>query len=110
MAPRAPYHLPKGLPLNVPLGTALDRSEPLTGLLRRLRESQARFEAICGLLAAPLRAAVTPGPLDESAWVLLAANAAAAAKLRQMLPQLAQALQDAGWQGPELKVKVQARG
>ena len=50
MAPRAPYHLPKGLPLNVPLGTALDRSEPLTGLLRRLRESQARFEAISGLL------------------------------------------------------------
>jgi hypothetical protein len=92
------------------LGTALRRSEPLTGLLQRLRESQARFEAISDLLAAPLRAAVTPGPLDETTWVLLAANAAAGAKLRQMLPTLTQALAAKGWQGPELKVKVQARG
>ncbi len=95
---------------NQTLGAALGRSEPLAGLMQRLRESQARFAAIAGLLPPPLRAAVTPGPLDESAWVLLAANAAAAAKLRQMLPALQEALQAQGWQGPELKVKVQARG
>lgn len=106
MASRAPYLMPGSLPL----GTALSRSEPLTSLLQRLRESQARFEAISGLLPPALRATVTPGSLDDSAWVLLAANAAAAAKLRQMLPLLTQALQAAGWQGPELKVKVQARG
>ena len=106
MASSARYNLPNSMPL----GTALGRSEPLAGLMQRLRESQARFDAISGLLAAPLRAAVTPGSLDDKAWVLLAANAAAAAKLRQMLPLLTQALQDKGWQGPELKVKVQARG
>lgn len=98
-----------GVPNGQTLGAALGRSEPLAGLLQRLRESQARFEAIAGLLPAPLRAAVAPGPLDDTVWVLLAANAAAAAKLRQMLPQLTQALQARGWQGPDLKVKVQAR-
>ena len=109
MASRAPPRLPHNLPGSLPLGTALSRSEPLTSLLQRLRESQARFEAIASLLPPALRATVTPGTLDDSAWVLLAANAAAAAKLRQMLPLLTQALQAAGWQGPELKVKVQAR-
>ena len=97
-------------PFNQTLGSALGRSEPLAGLMARLRESQARFEAIAGLLPPPQQAAVTPGPLDDTAWVLLAANAAAAAKLRQMLPALTQALCDRGWLGPELKVKVQARG
>jgi hypothetical protein len=47
--------------------------------------------------------------LDETAWVLLAANAAAAARLRQMQLSLTLALQARGWQGPVLKVKVRAR-
>ena len=65
-------------PFNLPLSTALGRSEPLAALLKRLRESQARFAAIQPLLPETLRAAVSPGPLDDSAWVLLAANASAA--------------------------------
>ena len=99
MATSAPYSLP--------LATALTRSEPLAGLLQRWRDSQARFAVIAGLLPAPLRGAVSPGSLDENAWVLLAANAAAAAKLRQMVPALEEALQAQGWQGPSIKVKVQ---
>jgi hypothetical protein len=99
-----------GIPQAQTLGSALGRSEALASLLQRLRESQARFEAIAGLLPEPLRTAVTPGPLDEDAWVLLAANAAAAAKLRQMLPLLDDALRARGWTAPELKVKVRARG
>ena len=31
------------MPINLPLSTALVRSEPLVSLLKRLRESQARF-------------------------------------------------------------------
>ncbi|MDE2082981.1 MAG: DUF721 domain-containing protein [Burkholderiales bacterium] len=88
------------------LATALDRSEPLTGLLQRLRASRARYDAIAGLLPTALRAGVRPGPLDEATWVLLVPNAAAAAKLRQMLPQLQQALAAAGWGGPPIKLKV----
>jgi hypothetical protein len=97
-------------PYNLPLATALGRSEPLAGLMQRLRESQARFEAIAGLLPEPLRATVQPGPLDDAHWLLLAANASSAAKLRQMLPTLEQALQARGWPGPPVKVKVRRRG
>ena len=95
-------------PFNLPLSTALGRSEPLCALLKRLRESQARFAAVIPLLPQTLRAAVSPGPLDDSAWVLLAANAAAAAKLRQLVPELQAALLAAGWAGPDIKVKVAA--
>lgn len=98
MASQAPYHLP--------LATALKRSEPLGALMQRLRDSQARFEVIAPLLPAALKQAVKPGPLDDGSWVLLAAHASAAAKLRQMLPQLEAALTAAGWQGPTLRVKV----
>ena len=106
MAASSPSHAPN----NLPLSTALDRSEPLAALLKRLRESQARFAAITPLLPASLRAAVRTGPLDDSAWVLLAANASAAAKLRQMVPELQAAVLAAGWAGPAIKIKVSAAG
>ena len=95
-------------PFNLPLTTALARSEALAALLRRLRESQARFATITPLLPASLRAAVSAGPLDDNAWVLLAANASAAAKLRQMVPELQAAVLAAGWAGPAIKIKVAA--
>lgn len=98
MASQAPYHLP--------LATALQRSEPLGTLMQRLRDSQARFEVIAPLLPLALKLTVKPGPLDDSTWVLLAAHASAAAKLRQMVPQLEAALVTAGWKGPALRVKV----
>ena len=94
--------------INLPLSTALNRSEALAALLKRLRESQARFAAITPLLPEPLRAAVSAGPLDDSAWVLLATNASAAAKLRQMVPELQAAVLAAGWAGPAIKIKVSA--
>ena len=95
-------------PYNLPLSAALGRSEPLTDLLKRLRESQARFAIIRPLLPETLASAASPGPLDDTAWVVLAANAAAAAKLRQCLPEMQAALQAAGWAGPPIKIKVSA--
>ena len=91
------------------LARALAGSEPLVGLLQRLEDSRQRFAAISCLLPAPLLEAVRPGPLDDTAWSLLASNASAAAKLRQMLPALQAQLLAAGWQGPEIKVRIQPR-
>jgi hypothetical protein len=93
-------------PLHLPLAAALRQSEPLGALLQRLRDSKARFDTIAPLMPAALAAAVKPGPLDDSAWVLLAAHASAAAKLRQLVPELQAALEAAGWSGPAIKVKV----
>jgi hypothetical protein len=96
-------------PKTVPLAAALDRSESLTGLLRRLRDSRARLDTVAGLLPQALRPAVRPGPLDDAGWMLLVADSSAAAKLRQLMPALEAALLDAGWPVVPVRIKVLPR-
>lgn len=91
------------------LAVALGRSEPLSSLLQRVRESKARLDAVAPLLPPGLADGIRAGPLDDSAWVLLVSHAAAAAKLRQMLPALETALRERGWPGPPIKIKVLPR-
>ncbi len=100
---------PTPAPVSLPMSDALDRSEPLARLLQRLRESQARFDAVRGVLPAGLRDSVRPGPVDEEGWALLADHGAAAAKLRQLLPRIEMALRAKGWQGIAIRVRVQPR-
>ena len=85
--------MPAPTPNTLPLSDALDRSEPLTGLLRRMQDSRGRLDTVAALLPETLRPAVRPGPLDEAGWVLLVGDSAAAAKLRQLMPALEAALQ-----------------
>jgi Dna[CI] antecedent, DciA len=94
------------MPQPVPIVHALDRSEPLARLAQRLRDSQQRFAAIEQALPPGLRALVRPGPLDEKGWTLLADNSAVAAKLKQLLPALAAALNHSGWQATAIKVRI----
>jgi len=91
------------------MASALDRSEPLGLLLRRLHESRAHYDAVAPLLPPSLRADVRAGPVDGDCWTLLAAHNPAAAKLRQMLPTLLAHLRERGWQGTSIKVRVQPR-
>jgi hypothetical protein len=87
---------------------ALDRSAPLARLHQLMRESNARFEAVRHVLPAALAAHVKPGPLDGEGWSLLAANAAVAAKLRQLQPRLEDALKQREWQVTAIRIKVQS--
>ncbi len=103
-SPRPPVFPPR----SVTLSQALQGSAPLAVLLERVDQSRRRLAAVDDLLPAALRRSVRAGPLDDVAWVLLVDNAAAAAKLRQMLPALAARLLEAGWSGPEPKVRIQA--
>jgi hypothetical protein len=96
-------------PPHVAVKTALAGSESLTSLMQRLRQSQAMLEALNPQLPEGLRASVKPGPLDDSGWSLLVAHAAAAAKLRQMLPELRAALAAQGFPVTEIRLRVQAR-
>jgi hypothetical protein len=91
---------------HVPLAEALGSNETLGSLLQRLRQSQARLAAIEPLLPAGLVGQVRAGALDDKAWVLLADHAAAAAKLRQLQPELQAALAAAGWPEPPIRIKV----
>ena len=75
-------------PSALPLRDALARSEPLALLQQRLRESNARFDGLRGVLPPALAPHVRPGPLDAQGWTLLAANTAVAAKPSNALLKL----------------------
>ncbi|KQW74156.1 MULTISPECIES: hypothetical protein [unclassified Methylibium] len=101
-------HPNSSLPIALPIGDALAQSEPLVRLQALLRESNARFDVIRPLLPAALAAQVRPGPVDEQGWALLAGNTAVAAKLRQLLPRFEAALQQQGWKGSAIRIRVQS--
>ncbi|MEQ1686672.1 MAG: DciA family protein [Burkholderiaceae bacterium] len=87
---------------------ALQRSAPLARLAQLMQDSNARFSAIRPCLPAALAPHVKPGPVDETGWSLLAANASVAAKLRQLQPRLEEVLRERGWQVNAVRVKVQS--
>src|SRR5690606_32551647 len=97
-------------PGNMSLGEALGASAPLQGLMERVRDSNARHEALRDLLSPDLLAQLRPGPLDETGWTLLVEHSAAAAKLRQLVPRIGAHLQGKGWPLVEVRLKVRPRG
>jgi len=99
---------PPLVPDSLALSEALRRSAPLTQLRARLQESADRFEAIRGALPGALARHVRPGPIDEEGWSLLVANAAVAAKLRQIKPHLEGLLREQGWQVSSIRIRVQS--
>ena len=92
-----------------PLAQALDESQPLVGLLRRIQQSRDCLAAISPHLPAALQEQMLAGPLDETGWTVLVSNGAAAAKLRQMLPALEAALRQQSLPGVPMRIKVQPR-
>ena len=86
----------------------MQQSAPLARLQSLMRDSNARFEAIRSGLPAMLCAHIKPGPVDETGWSLLAANASVAAKLRQLQPRLEEILRERGWEVSAIRVKVQS--
>ena len=91
------------------VGDAIEASASLAALLAGHRRSQACFEALRPRLPGLLRSVVRPGPIDEGRWTLFAENGAAAAKLRQLAPDLlaAASCRDPGI--TELKIRIHPR-
>ncbi|MCY7308701.1 MAG: hypothetical protein LH632_21720 [Rhodoferax sp.] len=84
-------------------------SPTLARLAEQGRDSNARLLAISPLLPAALRSAVVAGPIDGTSWCLLLDNSAAAAKLRQLLPDLLIRLRAQGWPVESIRLKVQSK-
>ena len=106
-----PKHLSRPPPVTpdaLRIEQALQQSAPLARLQLLMRDSNARFEAIRSGLPPALAAHVKPGPVDETGWSLLAANASVAAKLRQLQPRLEEMLHERGWPVSAIRIKVQA--
>jgi hypothetical protein len=93
-----------------PVGQSLAADDGLVRLLARVQASQARLEAVADAIPAALRPHVRSGPLDDDGWTILAANAAVAAKLRHLVPLLAQMLHEKGWEATSIRVRVQLAG
>ena len=90
----------------LPVTEAMRASAPLARLVDRMRESDAMYAAVLPLLPAALAASVRAGPLDDAGWSLLAANAAVAAKLRQLVPRLEARLRERGHAMAAVRIKV----
>jgi hypothetical protein len=88
------------------LDRAIEGSSTLAGLLSGHRRSRSGFQLVQPHLPAAMRTLVRPGPIDEGCWTLFAEHAAAASKLRQLLPLLldAVAVRDPGIK--DIKVKI----
>lgn len=93
----------------VSLQQAAEDSPTLARLAELARESGARFKAVESLIPSALRRQVKPGPIEGTAWCLLVDGSAAAAKLRQVVPDLQAHLCDCGWQVTAIRIKVQGR-
>jgi hypothetical protein len=79
----------------------------LARLTELSRDSVARLKAIEPMIPAPLRSAITPGPIEGSIWCLIVNSNAAAAKIRQLLPALEAHLRTRGWEISSIRLKVQ---
>lgn len=97
-----------GGPHTRPITEALAANTTLGLLLQRLQEAEARMGTVRQVLPPALRVHVRSGALDETGWNLLVPNGAVAAKLRQCLPAIEEALLVRGWKPTSLRVKVQS--
>jgi hypothetical protein len=89
-----------------PLHQAIDEAPTLARLAAVARQSEARLQIARGVVPPALGAGLRAGALENGVWTLLAPSSAAAAKLRQLLPQLAQTLEHAGLEVQSVRVKV----
>lgn len=94
------------MPNALALGDALQRSAPLADLRRRMDDSARCLQAVLPCLPALLHPHVRSGPLDAEGWTLLAANAAVAAKLKQLRPRLERALVEQRCNSFVVRIKV----
>jgi len=88
------------------IAAALDDSATLSGLLAGHKRSNACFEAARSGMPRSLLSQVRPGPIDEPAWTVFASTNGAAAKLRQCLPSMLEALRTKDPRITEIRVKV----
>lgn len=92
------------------LQEAVGAAPTLAQLRDRAETSRRYLELVRHLLPPGLRQQVLAGPWGDGEWCLLVGHAAAAAKLRQLLPAMRDALHESGAQVSAIRIKVQTPG
>ena len=85
---------------------AIEEAPTLARLAAMARESEARLHVARGVVPPALGGGLKAGGLEEGVWTLLAPSNAAAAKLRQLAPELMAALERAGLAVQNVRIKV----
>lgn len=98
---------PKPPPGTVTLARALEENPTLGSLLGRWRLAQECMKATRPVLGPDLSAQMRPGPVEDKQWTLLAATGAAAAKARQLLPRIADAVRTLGLESVRIRISPQ---
>lgn len=88
---------------------AIAQSDTLSGMLSLHQTSNTYLNALKPLLPPDLFAQVKAGPIDESGWCLLATHNSAAAKLRQLLPDIGAHLRSKGHPVQNIRIKLMSR-
>lgn len=92
----------------VTLQQASKESPTLARLSMLVNDSCEMLKAIDALVPAGLKTALQAGPIDGDTWCLLIQNAAAAAKVRQLVPAFQAHLRSRGWEVNSIRLKIQA--
>ncbi|ARU05943.1 hypothetical protein CCO03_15825 [Comamonas serinivorans] len=90
----------------VTASNAAEQAPQLRQLLALSAQSNHRLALIRSLLPPTLRNSVRAGPVQDTEWCLLVANASVAAKLRQLTPMLLAHLRTKGESVQTLRIKV----
>jgi len=90
----------------LPLQEAIEQAPTLARLAAAASQSRARLQVVRNIAPPALAAGLQAGAWENGDWTLLAPGSAAAAKLRQLLPQITQALTRAGLPAQSVRVKV----
>jgi hypothetical protein len=86
---------------------ATQQSPNFKALIDLAEESTARLSAVLPLIPTTLQPSIQAGPIEGSSWCLILNNAAAAGKLRQLLPSLEAHLRVKGWEVSAIRLKIQ---
>lgn len=102
-----PPRTPPDAPDPMDFGRAMSQHGTLARLGQQLAASRRHLAVVSVALPGAMKRFVQAGTLDENGWTLVADNAAIAAKLRHLQPQLLRLLQEQGLllQG-ELRIRV----
>lgn len=88
------------------LSDALGESPTMQRLGALISQSQHLLKDISHLLPRFAGRAIQAGPIDEQGWCLLVTNAAVAAKLRQLVPDIERHLLTSGIRPPKVRIKI----
>jgi hypothetical protein len=92
----------------VTLLAATQASPTLAKLTQLSQDSVARLKALQPLIPPALRPCLVAGPIEDTVWCLIVKGNAAAAKIRQILPDLVLHLKHSGHDVTAIRIKVQS--